>query len=195
MLKKSLTERSRTNILQMIASSVKSLPVLQVILASCFIAICAQIKIPLYFTPVPFTVQGIAVMLVGAILGSRKGALAVLCYLVQGSLGLPVWAGGATGGLSYLLKGLGTGGYLMAYVIQAYLIGWFMEKYPRANLLKIAGVMVLSVCLQLSLGSLWLAQFVGLKRCFTLGCFPFILGDAAKALLVATSIRFCRKKS
>ena len=178
---------------QTIASAVKSLPILQVILASCFIALCAQIKIPLYFTPVPFTVQSIGVMLVGSILGSRKGALAALAYLTQGALGLPVWSGGASGGLAYLMGP--TGGYLMAYVVQAYMIGFFVERYTRANLFKIMGVLVLSICVQLSIGSLWLAQFVGLERCFTLGCFPFILGDAAKAFLVATSIRFFRKKS
>ncbi|MFS8562890.1 MAG: biotin transporter BioY [Rhabdochlamydiaceae bacterium] len=195
MLKKSLIEKSlvKKKPFEIVFSFVKSFPIIQVILASCFIAICAQIKIPLYFTPVPFTVQSIAVMLVGAVLGSRKGALAILCYLGQGALGLPVWAGGAGGGIAYLLGP--TGGYLMAYVIQVYMIGWFVEKFPQANLFKLVSVMALSICLQLSIGSLWLSRFVGLERCFLLGCFPFILGDAAKAFLVATSIRLCRKKS
>ncbi len=165
----------------------KSLSVLQVILASCFIAICAQIKIPLYFTPIPFTVQGIGVMLVGCLLGSRRGALAVFCYLMQGCLGLPVWAGGVAGGAAHLFGP--TGGYLIAYVMQAYLVGWFTQKYSQASFLKTAAFLCVTVGLQLTAGSLWLAQFVGIKRCFLLGLIPFILGDALKACLVASYVK------
>ena len=192
MLKKSVALSSTRHLLQAAISNIKSSSLLQVILASCFIAICAQIKIPLYFTPVPFTIQGIGVMLVGALLGSRKGALAVLGYLAQGSLGLPVWAGGGADGLAYLMGP--TGGYLMAYVVQAFMIGFFVERLKNKNIFKLATIMLLSISLQLSLGSLWLAQFVGLKSCFALGCFPFILGDAAKALMVATALKIGRKK-
>ena len=169
-----------------------TLSILQVILASCFIALCAQIKIPLYFTPIPFTTQSIAVMLVGALLGSRKGSLAVLCYLMQGGLGLPVFVGGAAGSLAYFFGP--TGGYLLGYVMQSYLIGWFTEKYPQANLFKVTAAIMLSVVVQMTAGSLWLAQFVGIKRCFMLGFFPFIVGDAAKACLVATILKFRKKK-
>jgi len=68
---------------------------------SLFVAAMAQVRIPLPFTPVPLTGQTFAVLLVGAALGSRRGAASLLLYLVQGLAGLPVFAGGASG-LAYL---------------------------------------------------------------------------------------------
>ena len=70
---------------------------LQVLGASLFIGLCAQIKIPLYFTPVPLTGQTFAVILIASTLSRRKALLATVLYLMEGSLGLPVWAGGAFG--------------------------------------------------------------------------------------------------
>jgi biotin transport system substrate-specific component len=160
--------------------------ILQIALASCLIGICAQIKIPLYFTPVPLTVQTSCVMLVGALLGSRKGALAVLCYLMQGWMGLPVWAGGAAG-LPYFMGP--TGGYLLALVAQAYLVGWFLERPSSQSLAKTIGIILLSICLQLGLGSLWLAQYVGIQQCFMLGFYPFIFVEIAKSVLVAVYVK------
>ncbi len=160
--------------------------ILKILLASCFIAICAQIKIPLYFTCIPLTVQTPAIMLVGALLGSRKGAMAVLCYLVQGCAGFPVWAGGASGFLHFMGP---TGGYLMAFVVQAYMIGWFLERQRSMKLTKIMGILLLAICIQLGIGSLWLAQFVGFERCFMLGFYPFVLGEIARAFLLAVYLR------
>ena len=156
----------------------------QIALASCFLGICAQIKIPLYFTPIPLTLQTFGVMFVGAFLGSRRGPLAVLCYLVQGAIGLPVWAGGAASGLAQFIGP--TGGYLMAYIGQAYLIGRLLEG--QTNPIRIFAALLLAVCLQLGFGSLWLAQFVGIDQCFALGFYPFVLGDATKALFVAICV-------
>lgn len=164
--------------------------VLQIILASCFIGICAQIKIPLYFTPVPLALHSASVIAVGAILGSRKGALAVICYLMQGCLGLPVFAGGATGCLYFLGA---TGGYLAGFIPQAYLIGLFTEKYSKPGLNKTVFVLLMIVFLQLGLGSLWLAQFVGFNNCLMLGFYPFILVEMLKMLPLAAYIQFRKK--
>lgn len=164
---------------------------LQIVLASCFLGICAQIKIPLYFTPVPLTVQTAGVMFIGALLGSRKGSLAALCYLIQGWVGLPVWTGGASGFLYFMGP---TGGYLTAYVVQAYLVGWLFERQNAPSLTKINGILLLSICVQLGLGSLWLAQFVGIKNCFMLGFYPFIPAEVVKACFVASYVKLIRNK-
>ncbi len=152
------------------------------LLASFLIGACAQIKIPLPFTPVPFTCQTLAVMAIGARLGSRYGALATVFYLLEGILGLPVFSGGHTG-LLWILGA--TGGYLLSYPLEAFLVGYFIERKQR--LLAI----VLPCTLQMALGSLWLSAFVGLDRCFQLGFYPFFLGEIGKAL-IATQ---CYKRS
>jgi hypothetical protein len=103
----------------------------KIMIASLVIGISAQCKIPLYFTPVPLIITHVSVMFVGAFLGSRRGVLAVLCYLLQGCMGLPVWAGGVATGFSYLIGP--TGGYLMGYFIHAFLIGKFLEKSSQVT--------------------------------------------------------------
>ena len=183
MLKKSLSAYS-------LASS-KSLSFLQILLASCFIALCAQIKIPLYFTPVPLTFQGVGILLVALMLGGKKGALATGSYLLQGALGLPVWAGGISSGIFYLLGP--TGGYLFAYVLQAYFVGFFSEKFLRTSFVKLFCALVLSVFFHLLLGSLWLSYFVGIDRSLQLGMFPFLFLDCAKALGALGLIQMVKK--
>lgn len=155
-------------------------------LASLFIALCAQIQISLPFTPVPITFQTLAVMFVGATLGSRKGLLAIVFYLVQGCMGAPVWAGGGSGFLRLLSP---TGGYLMAYLLQVFLIGRFLGKQDKKNI-SVFFVLLFSVCIQMTIGSLWLSQFVGLDRCLAMGFYPFIAGEALKAFFVTCYFRF-----
>lgn len=164
----------------------RAIMMMKILLASCFIGICAQIKIPLYFTPVPFTIQTSSVMLIGALLGSRQGAMAVLCYLIQGLVGLPVWAGGASGFAHFMGP---TGGYLMAYIAQAYIVGKFFERQQALKLTHMIAMFLVSICLQMGIGSLWLAQFVGLDNCFMLGFYPFVLGEVAKVLFLSVYLK------
>ena len=157
---------------------------LQLIFASLFIGICAQIKIPLWFTPVPITGQTFGVILVGTLLGSKKGALAAIFYLIEGILGLPVWAGGAAGFLHLMGP---TGGYRFAYVLQAYLVGCATERYSLSFPAK-ATLLFLICCLQMLLGSVWLAFFVGLPQALAKGFYPFVLIEAIKVVIL-TRIR------
>src|SRR6267154_2014755 len=159
---------------------------IQVILASLFIGLCAQIKIPLPFTSVPFTGQPFGVILVGALLGSRKGALAGSCYLLEGSVGLPVWAGGAAG----LLHLLGpTGGYRFLYPFQAFFVGYCVEKLPF-SFFKIYVAIFLSSCIQLALGSLWLGYFVGFNNCFAVGFIPFIGIELFRVFFITAYLKY-----
>jgi len=156
--------------------------VVQVLAASLFIGLCAQIKIPLFFTPVPLTGQTFAVILVAALLGSRKGALAALCYLAEGSMGMPVWAGGAAG-LTHLLGP--TGGYRFAYPLQALLAGYFFKKLD-GHFPKLFAAIFMTCCVQLAIGSLWLGLFVGMTHCFALGFLPFITIELFKTLILTS---------
>ncbi len=166
--------------------------ILQIIGASLFLALSAQISIPLYFSPVPLTTQTFAVMLIGITLGSRKGLLSVLAYLAEGCLGLPVFSGRSFGAL-YLFGP--TGGYLIGLLFQVYLTGWVTEKQKSFQSAKILTTLLLSCLVQLGLGTLWLSHFVGISASLTMGFYPFIMGEILKATGITTYFQKFHKKN
>lgn len=147
---------------------------LQILGASLFIALMTQIQIFLPFNPVPITGQTLAVMCVGAFLGSRKGVLSVLLYLAEGAMGLPFFTKAGFGILHLVGP---TGGYMAGFIVQAYLTGLFFERKWNG----FAGL-ILASALQMGLGALWLAPFVGWSQALPLGFYPFIPGECLKAL-------------
>src|ERR1700686_5814560 len=88
--------------------------------ASLFVALCARITIPLPFTPVPLTVQNFGVLLVGLLLGSRRGFAALTLYLAEGAIGLPVFSPTGVGGIAQLFHGA-TAGFLLTYPLVAWI--------------------------------------------------------------------------
>jgi len=149
-----------------------------VLAGSLLIALSAQVAILLPFSPVPVTGQTLAVLLVGALLGSRRGSLAVLTYVLQGLAGLPVFAGGAFG----LARLLGpTGGYLVGFVAAAFLVGLLAERGWDRRVSTTAAAMTLGNLVIYATGALWLAAFVGgLDQALAMGVAPFIPGDLLK---------------
>ena len=95
------------------------------VLGAVAVAVSAQFSVPLPFTPVPMTLQGLAVILVGGLTGSAAGAGAMLLYLTAGAFGAPVFANGS-GGLHHLLGP--TGGYLLAFPLAAWIVGWVGQR-------------------------------------------------------------------
>lgn len=151
--------------------------ILQVLGASLLIALCAQIKVTLPFTPVPITMQTLAILLVGATLGSRKGSLAVLAYFSEILMGLPVLSNSAIDPLVFLGP---KGGYVLGFLVQAYCMGWMVERMKafNASLFFLAG---LAACtLELSLGVLGLAPYVGWSNVLWMGVYPFLVGEVVK---------------
>ena len=100
-----------------------------VIGASLVVALCARVTIPLPFTPVPLTLQNFGVLLVGLLLGSRRGFAALALYLVEGASGLPVFNPTGPGGIAQIIGP--TGGFLMAYPLVAFVAGWIHEHTSR----------------------------------------------------------------
>src|SRR5580658_1366570 len=99
--------------------------------ASLFVALCAHITIPLMpLTPVPLTVQNLGVLLVGLLLGSRRGFAALALYLIEGVAGLPVFNPTGPGGIEQLLGP--TGGFLMVYPLVACLAGFLFERGAKS---------------------------------------------------------------
>jgi biotin transport system substrate-specific component len=152
---------------------------------SLLVALMAQVSIPLPFTPVPITGQTFAVLLVGALLGSRHGALSVGLYLLEGALGLPVFAGG-TVGIGRLLGP--TGGYLLGFIAAAWVVGWLCEHGWDRRISTAALAMGIGNAIIYLFGLPWLAYFVGAEKVLMAGLFPFILGDLIKLALAATAL-------
>jgi biotin transport system substrate-specific component len=153
-----------------------------VIGGSLFVALAAQVTIPLPLSPVPITGQTLAVLLTGAVLGSRRGSLSVLLYLAQGTAGLPVFAGW-TGGPARLM-GL-TGGYLVGFVLGAFVAGLLAERGWDRRPGTAFAAMLLGNAAVYALGLPWLAAFTGPGLALSMGLAPFVIGDLAK-LAVAT---------
>jgi biotin transport system substrate-specific component len=178
------------------STSSASLPLrnlLSVVAASILIGLCAPIAIPLPFSPVPIALQPHVCLFLGAFLGSKRGALAVLAFLMQGALGLPVFANGASG-ILWLFGP--TGGYLMGYLVGAFLTGYLIERkkgectMKRVFLAMAAGNIAIFI-----LGWLQLSRFIGPGTAFTVGVLPFLLGDFLKLSLAGRVLRDPRLRS
>jgi biotin transport system substrate-specific component len=151
--------------------------------ASLFVALCAKVTIPLPFTPVPLTLQNCGVLIVGLLLGSRRGFAALALYLAEGAAGLPVFNPAGLGGIAQLLGP--TGGYLMAYPLVAGLAGFLRERgrktFANATLAGIAAELVLFAG-----GLSWLAILTGsLRTAFKFGLYWFVFAEIIKVLLAA----------
>jgi biotin transport system substrate-specific component len=154
-----------------------------IVLGALFVAALAQIEIPLPFTPVPITGQTFGVLLVGAALGSGRGAASLALYLAMGIVGLPFFAGGAHG-LQVVIGA--TGGYLIGFVIAAYGIGLLaergLERRVRTSIIPfLLGTIIIYVC-----GVAWLSLVLGsLSKAIAAGLLPFLIGDAVKLIAAA----------
>jgi len=141
--------------------------------------ICAKLKIEI--GPVPITMQTFAVLLSGALLGSKKGALAQITYLLLGLAGLPWFARG--GGMTYIFSP--TFGYIVGFILASYLVGWLCENgFDREIKRTILAMLVGNVLLYIP-GILWLARFVGFEKALEVGLYPFIFGDLLKIFLAS----------
>lgn len=139
----------------------------------------SRISIPVPGTPVPQSLQTLAVVLVGAFLGPGPGGLVLSLYLVLGAAGLPVFADGA-GGWRHLMGP--TGGYLLAFVLAGILVGAWVDRADARGFLPTAVVLTAAHLLILALGWTRLAATLGPAAAFTQGVAPFIVGGAAKSL-------------
>ena len=160
-----------------------SYQLLLIVAGSLFVALSAQIEIPMW--PIPITMQTLAVLLVGGVLGSRLGALSLLAYLFEGAIGLPVFAGGG-GSLAYFAGP--TTGYLIGFVVAAFVVGWFCERGWDRKVGTAVFVMLIGTATIYLFGLPWLAQFTGIEKVLQLGFFPFIPGDILKALVAAIAL-------
>ncbi len=157
--------------------------------ANVLMILCAKIALLLPWTPVPVTGQTFGVMLVAVLLGSRRGAIVLGLYLLEGLAGLPVFQPfGAPGPARFFGP---TAGYLLAYPLAAFVIGWLVERSRRPSLPRLAGALAAGEMIIFAAGCAWLAAGMGLgwPRAFAYGVIPFLPGDLLKTGLVMTAVR------
>lgn len=168
----------------------RSVRVAAVLFVTALTAAAAQVSVPLPFTPVPFTLQPMVVLLGGAALGSRLGMASQLLYLLIGIMGAPVfaWSPVLPQGVLRLLGP--TGGYLMSYPIAAFVVGALAERrFDRRYLTSVcamaAGLAAIFAC-----GVIWLAWFArpagaGFELALSTGLYPFLPADLIKVTIAA----------
>jgi biotin transport system substrate-specific component len=171
-----------------------------VLLGSLLVAVCAHVSVPLWFTPVPLTLQTFAVLLLGLLLSPRAAAASLLLYLAEGAAGLPVFSPHGPAGMLHLIGP--TGGYLLSYPAAAALTAFVRRRFPSSAfapsaLAATTGSLVILLC-----GAAWLAyQTTVLAHqpaapVLALAVLPFIPGDILKiaaAAGTATALRRFRR--
>jgi biotin transport system substrate-specific component len=177
------------------AAAWMSIRVASVLFLTALTAAAAQVSVQLPFTPVPFTLQPMVVLVGAAALGPRLGAASQLLYLGLGVAGLPVFAASAVLPHAAARVMGPTGGYLLAYPLAAFITGWlaargFDRRYLTSTLAMLAGLVTIFAG-----GVLWLAYFapgtagqpaVGLRAALAAGLYPFIVADLVKVSLAST---------
>jgi biotin transport system substrate-specific component len=163
---------------------------LLVVGASALIALAAQVAIPLPFTPVPLTLQPLAVIFIGVALGSTRGAAAAALYLLEGFSGLPVFAQGH-GGAAWLVGP--TAGYLFSYPFAAWVAGFVSERGWGSSIVRSITGMLLALGVIYLGGWSWLAALTDARSAFTAGVAPFVLADIVKVAIGAALLPKAQK--
>ncbi len=164
--------------------SARSRDVALVVGGALLTAACAQISIPVPGDPVPITGQTFAVMVCGAGLGAVRGSAAMALYWLLGLVGLPFYADG-DGGVHAAFGA--TGGYLIGFMVSAYIVGRLAEARLDREPLKALPLFAVGQLVIFAIGVPWLAvnQDLSMGDAIALGFTPFILGGLIKAAAAA----------
>ncbi len=160
--------------------------IFQVILGSVFIALMAQIAVPLPFTPVPMTLQSLAISLLIVFLKPNRAFFAVLAYLCEATCGIPVLAGGVSNALWFIGP---KAGYLCGFLVSSYVLPKILEYQKSVLFLKTWLIFSLNELIILTMGSMVLSIFVGLENALLMGLLPFLPGAFLKISIAASTFR------
>lgn len=147
--------------------------------------LAAQVSVHTSLTPVPFTLQTLAVLLTGAALGSARGVTSMLLYVVAGSAGVP-WFANHTHGWA----GTPSFGYILGFVVAAGLVGELARRGNDRSVLSAVGLMVLGDVILLTIGTVWLGNdlHVSAAKAISLGVTPFLIGEVIKIAVAAVAL-------
>lgn len=176
MYRNTLSDRSAARAVSIIRAT------LLILMGSVLLAVSAHVEIP--FWPVPLTMQSFVVLMLGLGYSGPLAVSTLLTYLLEGALGLPVFAGG--GGLAYMMGP--TGGYLVGFFVAVMVLAGLRRRGLIVSLPSVLlAALVADVCV-FACGVVWLAAFVGLDKALAVGVIPFMPGDALKVTLATASI-------
>lgn len=148
---------------------------------AALVGLSAQIAIPLPFTPVPLTLQTLAVLLVGASLGSLRGVASMVLYVAAGLIGVPWFAQGSSG------YSTASFGYVLGFILAAFIVGRLAEHGASRTVGRTVGLMIIGNLAIYAVGVTWLkfAISVSWPEAFALGVIPFLIGDIIKIAVAA----------
>ena len=147
------------------------------------LTISAKIQVP--FWPVPMTMQTFAVLVIAMAFGPRLGTATVSLYLMQGALGLPVFAGTPEKGIGLAYMTGPTGGYLAGFLVAAMVLGYLNTRGWDRSFRMTTAAMVLGTATIFVLGYSWLAYLIGAEKAWVFGVQPFLVGAVFKIALAA----------
>ena len=153
------------------------------------LTLSAKAQVPFY--PVPMTLQTLVVLVLGAAFGARLAAATVALYLLEGALGLPVFAGTPEKGLGLAYMMGPTGGFLLGFLPAAAFVGFCADRGLDRSPWKLTLAMALGHVLIFAPGFAWLASLIGPEKAYLFGVAPFYLGTLVKTLLAAGLVTGC----
>lgn len=158
-----------------------SIYALHVLLGSLYLALFSQLSIPLH--PIPITLQTFAIFTLALYQGKNKACASLILYLVEATIGLPVFAQLSSDPLWILDP---SAGYLISFPFAAYLIGYFTESVSQLTFIRTLFSLFAGNAVIYLFGVTWLAYFVGMQQALTVGLYPFILMGAIKIFAAAS---------
>ncbi|MCB1386371.1 MAG: biotin transporter BioY [Nitratireductor sp.] len=154
------------------------------LVGSILMTLAAKATVPFY--PVPLSMQTFVAIGLGLALGPLRGGLAIMLYLAEGAMGMPVFAGTPEKGIGLAYMVGPTGGFLVGFLLQAVIAGLFARHGRDRSPLTTAAIALIAAAAIYPTGLFWLGAVIGFdKPLLALGLYPFILGDVVKALLAA----------
>jgi biotin transport system substrate-specific component len=161
------------------------------IIGSLLLTASAKAQFPMW--PVPMTMQSFVVLVLGMAYGTRLAAATVALYLMQGALGLPVFAGTPEKGIGIAYMAGPTGGYLAGFLVAAAAMGWLAERGWDRTLVWSVAAMTVGTVLLFACGVSWLAVLIGWETAVAAGLMPFLIGSVLKLALAALILPMCWK--
>lgn len=156
------------------------------LIGTAVLTISAKIKVDLVYVNV--TMQTFALFAIAALYGSRLAVATVALYLLEGALGMPVFTGTPEKGIGLAYMVGPTGGYLLSYLVAAWMVGRAADKGLARNPLALGGVMLAAEAVILVMGAGWMAYLFGLEKGIAFGFGIFIIGDILKLALAACGV-------
>jgi biotin transport system substrate-specific component len=153
------------------------------VLGSLLLWASAKVQVPMW--PVPMTMQSFVVLVIGMAYGARLGAATVALYLVEGAAGLPVFAGTPERGIGLAYMMGPTGGFLVGFLIVAWLMGWLAERGWDRTLPRTVAALAVGTVLLFVPGVVWLAVLIGWSKAIAAGLTPFLAGSVVKLAVAA----------